>query len=184
MTEPKKEPNKTGALERRAFGQRLKRAAQAAGFTSETIAETLGVSPGAVRNWWAGKNEPSRDALSHYARITRLQIGYLLRGSDEPMGPTGTLQEWRLRFAELIRQGVEPRAAINQITGGNHVGEPGIAPDRLTEEEKQLLEGAGPRMRQVLEEVSGGQWDRLSDDKKEAILRLIEAMAQDEPEPE
>jgi transcriptional regulator with XRE-family HTH domain len=161
---------------RRERGERLKKAAKKAGFTSDQIGELLGVEGGTVRGWWRGASEPSIDMLTHYARLTLVSVSYLIEG-DRPMGPSGTLQEWLLRYAELIRQGVPPLEAINQITGVSSVGDPGIPEDRLTPEEREILAGEATAMQAVLEEASGGQWDRLNDEQRLAVLRLIETMA-------
>lgn len=174
MTEPKRRGSRTGAAERRAFGQRLKRVAQAAGYTSETLAELLGLTAGAVRTWWVGRNEPSRDMLTEYARVCGVSVAYLLTGGEEAMGPSGTLQEWRLRFAELIRQGAEPLEAIDRITGPQTTRVEGWD---LTPEEREVLESSGPEMRARLEEASGGHWDDLNEEQREAVVRLVETMA-------
>jgi len=141
------------------------------------------VTPGAVRNWWVGKNEPSRDIFTEYARLTKVSVGYLIEG-DQPMGPSGTLQEWRLRFAELIRQGLDPLEAIDRITGSATAGETGIPDERLTPEEREVLAGSGPAIAAALEEASEGRWDRLTPEQKEAVLRLIETIAPGEDERE
>lgn len=165
--------------ERKAVGGRLRETAKAAGYTSDEIAEKLGVQGGSVRGWWVGRNEPSLSRLQQYAELVKVSTGYLLFGVEAAMGPSGTLQEWRLRFAELVRQGVDPVEAIDRITGtGSSLPEP------LTEAERELLSGAGPAMRAALEEASGGRWERLSPEQREAVLRLIETMTPgDEAEP-
>jgi transcriptional regulator with XRE-family HTH domain len=163
------------SIGRRERGDRLKKAAKKAGFTSDQIGELLGVEGGTVRGWWRGASEPSIDMLTHYARLTLVSVSYLIEG-DRPMGPSGTLQEWLLRYAELIRQGVSPLEAINRITGVNSVSDPGIPGDRLTPEERALLAGDADAMQATLEDASGGQWDRLTDAQKLAVLQLIETM--------
>ena len=90
------------------------------------------------------------------------------------MGPSGTLQEWRLRFAELIQQGVDPLEAIDRITGEMPTGVEGWD---LTPEEREVLEGSGPEMRQALDEASGGSWEDLSDEDRDMVLRLVERLA-------
>ncbi|HEY9015478.1 MAG TPA: helix-turn-helix transcriptional regulator, partial [Gemmatimonadales bacterium] len=83
--------------ERKALGERLRQTAQAAGFTSDSIAERLGIQGGSVRGWWVGRNAPSFARLRQYADLVKVSVSYLLTGSQSPMGSHGTLQEWRLR---------------------------------------------------------------------------------------
>ena len=172
--------------ERKAVGARLRDTAKAAGLTSDEIAEKLGVQGGSVRGWWVGRNEPSFTRLRKYAELVGVSTGYLLFGVDREMGPSGTLQEWRLRFAELIARGVNPLEALDQITGSPHWNQTGIPDDRLTPEERTLLgdPAAGDAMRSALSEATADSWERLTEDQKSAVLHLIETMARsprDEP---
>ena len=159
-------------------GQRLKKAAKAVGFTSDTIGERVGKEGGTVRGWWRGYSEPDADTLALYAAACRVSIDYLVAGSERAMGPSGSLAEWRLRFAELIRQGMDPIAAIDKITGPPRTGVEGWA---LTPEEKELLAGSGPQMREAQEEQSRGQWEQLSDEDRELVLRVMERLARSPP---
>lgn len=105
------------------LAERLKRAAQGAGFTSEALSERLGVTAGAVRSWWVGRNEPSVEMLQNYARETGVPFTELVadksderdRGADllgelVDAYASGTLgQAWaEKRFgARVVRQSVE-----------------------------------------------------------------------------
>lgn len=163
--------------QRSPLGRRLKWASEQAGLTSEVLAERLGVGPSTVRGWWTGHSEPSVDMLRQYAALTGVSADYLVSGSYQPTGQSGTIEQWRLRFAEMIRQGVDPTEAFDRMVGAPHLNRTGIPEEKLTEQERQLLQGAGPAMNGVLDEMSGGRWDRLTDDQKQALLHLIETMA-------
>ncbi|HEY9016445.1 MAG TPA: hypothetical protein VIM84_15430, partial [Gemmatimonadales bacterium] len=78
--------------------------------------------------------------------------------------------------AELIRQGVDPLEAIDRVTGH----EPGsmIDDSDLTAEERLILSAGPEAMQKALDEVSGGQWDDLTEDQRELVLRMIETLAQ------
>jgi transcriptional regulator with XRE-family HTH domain len=160
--------------ERRALGSRLRDAAQAAGYTSDSMAEALGVQGGSVRGWWVGRNEPSLERLKQYAALVRRSPGFLLYGEERPIEPPETLKAWREQFAELVRAGVEPLEALDQVSGT-------AAEGSMSAEDRQAISGAGDAMRAVLQEASGGHWDRLNADQREAVLRLIETMAQANP---
>lgn len=172
--------------ERRAVGARLRDTARAANLTSDQIAEALGVQGGSVRGWWVGRNEPSLGRLQQYAELVKVSPSYLLFGVEREMGASGTVQEVRLRLADLVNRGMDPAEAIDQILAEmNHVpASPGIPEKGLTPQERGLLSGKGPLMRRLLQALAGGKFDRLSDRRKEAILTLIEEFVQDEPEPE
>jgi transcriptional regulator with XRE-family HTH domain len=170
VTSEKKNGGRSSKKAKPPLAQRLKRAAQGAGFTSESLSERLGVTPGAVRSWWTGRNEPSVETLKDYAAVCRVSIHYLITG-DEPVPPVGTLQEWQLQFANLVRQGMDPAEAIDRITGMG----PGAA--AMTAEERASLTGSGAAMREVLEQHSGGRWEELTDDQRHAVLLVIQAMA-------
>lgn len=161
------------------WGARLKRLAKSAGFTAESLAERLGCSPSAVWAWWSGRNEPSVDMLRAYAEAVKVSVDYLV-GQEGPMGPAGSLQEWRLRFADLLRQGVSPDEAIDRITGPSYLdAESLVLPDsEMTAEERAILKGSAEAMREVLEHHSGGRWEELTVDQRAAVLQLIEVMVQ------
>lgn len=153
------------------MGSRLRDTAQAAGYTSDSIAEALGVQGGSVRGWWVGRNEPSLERLKRYATLVGRSPGYLLYGEERPIEASETLQAWREQFAALVRAGMEPLEALDQVSGisSNSV---------MSVEERSALTGVGDAMRAALEEASGGHWERLNADQREAVLRLIETMAQ------
>lgn len=148
----------------------MKAAAKAAGFTSARLGELLGREDGTVRGWWRGHSEPTHDQMLRYAELTSVSVAYLISGAEEAMGPVGTLAEWRLRFADLVAQGIDPAAALDQISGQPPPIEiDGIPLAELNDAEKLLMAG--------LNEAAGGDWSRLTDEQKEAILRLVETMA-------
>lgn len=164
---------RTGAKKRPAIAGRLKRTAQAAGYTSETIAERLGITAGAVRNWWVGRNEPSLEMLDSYAKATGVSVSYLVSGGE--VQPYVSERERRLRMADLIAQGANPIEAMEK----SFEDVPEALRSRgweITEDQRALLAGAGDAMRQELERASGGQWALLSPEQKEAVLRVILAM--------
>lgn len=166
--------------ERRALGERLRTTAKAAGFTSDSMAERLGIQGGSVRGWWSGRNEPSFARLKAYSDAVGVSISYLVFGSERPMGPVGTLQEWRVRYADLIAQGVDPAEAVDQISGEMPESEIGGIPvDELTPEERDLLVGQGVRLRLTLNQMAGGDWLLLTPEQKEVVLRLVETMGRE-----
>ena len=165
------------------LGRRLKRLAKAAGYTAETLAEQLGCSPSAVWAWWAGRNEPSVDSLRAYARAVSVSVDYLVSGEDLPMGPVGTLREWRLRYAHLVAQGVDPAEAIDRISGPSFVDTPMLADSDLTAEERAILTGSADAMREVLEEIAAtldalgphlpDYWETLTDRERRTLTRSL-----------
>lgn len=156
------------------LGARLRDAAQAAGYTSDSIAEALAVQGGSVRGWWVGRNEPSLERLKKYAQLVGRSPGFLLYGEERPLEPSETLQAWREQFAKLVRDGVDPLQALDRVSGMS-------SESALSEEEKEAISGEGEAMRTVLQEASGGHWERLNADQREAVLRLIETMARTNP---
>lgn len=160
-----------------ALGQRLKASAKARGLKSDAVGEALQVEGGTVRGWWRGYSEPDTDRLRLYARLVGVSVDYLVSGADQPMGPIGSLQEWRLRYADLIRAGVSPLDAIEKITGPvlGPENDYGIPDEALTEEERTVL--AQPIRWRVIEAISPGQWEELTADQKDAVLRVVQAMA-------
>lgn len=162
------------------MGERLRTTAKAAGFTSDSMAERLGIQGGSVRGWWSGRNEPSFARLKAYSDAVGVSISYLVFGSERPMGPVGTLQEWRVRYADLIAQGVDPAEAVDQISGEMPESEIGGIPvDELTPEERDLLVGQGVRLRLTLNQMAGGDWLLLTPEQKEVVLRLVETMGRE-----
>jgi transcriptional regulator with XRE-family HTH domain len=162
------------------MGERLRETARQVGLTSDAIAEKLGVQGGSVRGWWRGRNEPAFEKLKAYADLVGVSISYLMFGSEKPMGPAGTLREWRIRFADLIAAGVDPAEAIDQISGEMPESEVGGIPvDALTREERELLTGQGIKLKSELDRLADGHWLDLTMQQKEAILRLVETMARE-----
>lgn len=163
--------------QRSPLGQRMKWGAEQVGLTSEVIAERLGVGASTVRGWWTGHSEPAVEMLRQYAALTLVSVDYLVSGSDQTMGSSGSLAEWRLRFSELVRQGLEPMEAIDRITGEKPAG---VEDWDLTTEEREVLTGAGPAMRQTLQKVAPN-WESLSEQDREIVLALIERLAKPPP---
>lgn len=166
--------------ERRAMGERLRNTAKAAGFTSDSMAERLGIQGGSVRGWWSGRNEPSFARLKAYSEAVGVSISFLVFGSERPMGPVGTLQEWRIRYADLIAQGIDPAEAVDRISAEMPLDDVGGIPvDELTPGERDLLVGQGVKLRLKLNQMAGGHWLDLTPEQKEVVLRLIETMARE-----
>ena len=84
------------------FSERLKAARKRVGWTQTKLAETLGVSNGALGNWESGKNEQDRDRLKKIADIL------------------GTTEEFLNGSVDEIKEDVKINAgalAFNEMTG-------------------------------------------------------------------
>lgn len=145
-------------------GKRLKAAAKAKGLTSERIGEQLGVEGGTVRGWWRAYSEPDIGRLRLYAEVCGVSLDYLVTGTD-----------LRLRFAKLIDEGTDPWAAIEMLADELHVDLQRLL-QRVREDRRPVIEGAGEDMRATLTEASGGRWDLLNEEQQGAVLRLLDAM--------
>jgi hypothetical protein len=110
--------------------------------------------------------------LRAYARACHVSVHWLVAGDEEAMGPVGTLQEWRIRYADLVRQGVDPAEATDRISGP-----PAGEAEEMTDEEHRLLIGGAAAMREVLEDHSQGRWADLTEDQRSAVLEVIRSMA-------
>lgn len=160
---------------RRIRGERLRDAATAAGYTSETIAELLGYSGGGVRGWWVGKTEPPLDALIRYAELVGRSVEYLLTGeerrSDQPPAEeiVSALEAFRRLWQSAVEAGEEPASAVDRLLGGDEF----IAPadrKRLTDEAAAI--------REFFASGNGKEWAKLGDDQRRVISELIRMLGQ------
>lgn len=71
------------------FGQRLRAARNASGFTQDELAEALGVTKSAVSAWENDRETPSFDKLGRIGQILRASLDRLILGGDTPAGPGG-----------------------------------------------------------------------------------------------
>jgi len=76
------------------IGERLRNAASEAGYTSESIAEQLGNTGGAVRGWWVGRNQIPLDLLVNYARLVGRSLSYLITGTEGEGELTLPADQW------------------------------------------------------------------------------------------
>ena len=61
---------------------RIKRAREGAGLSQRSLAEHLGVTPGAVGQWESGAKKPGRDNLMAIARVTLVAVRDLIEPSE------------------------------------------------------------------------------------------------------
>lgn len=155
-------------------GQRLKRVAKAAGYTSDQIGEQIGKEGGTVRGYWRGYSDPDVDTLVRYARACHVSVEYLATGEEKPMGPSGTMMEWLLRVRALTEKGLSPAEAIDQITGPRPTDV--IAGWDLTPEERELLEGSPDEVNATLDPRSRDLpllLEQLTPEDEQMVRQLI-----------
>ena len=68
------------------LGNRLRKARQDSGMTQSEVAEELGITAQTVRNWEAGRHEPSAKVISDLAERYRVSEEKLLGDLDAPSG--------------------------------------------------------------------------------------------------
>lgn len=75
------------------FPERLKQLRKEKGMTQVTLAETLGVSKGAIAMWETGKRMPSYEMLDKLSDLFDKRLDYLLGTSEDSRSATLTEQE-------------------------------------------------------------------------------------------
>ena len=88
----------------KAFGARLQEARSNTSLTQEDVADKLTVSTQTVRNWEAGRTEPSRSDKERLASLYGKPVEWFFGEEDEPQGDSG-----RVNAPELAAQS-EPDA--------------------------------------------------------------------------
>lgn len=59
---------------------RMRRARMGAGLSQRDLARAIGVTHGAVGHWETGRSEPSAGTLTEFARVTHIDLHWLLLG--------------------------------------------------------------------------------------------------------
>ena len=87
----------------RAFGGRLRRLRESAGLIQERLADQFGVATQTVRNWEAGRTEPSFRHKEQIASLYRIPLTELMGQSDEaPLDDTELSSFFRDDWDRLI----------------------------------------------------------------------------------
>ena len=73
----------------KAFGARLQEARSNTSLTQEDVADKLTVSTQTVRNWEAGRTEPSRSDKERLASLYNKPVEWFFEEEDEPQGDSG-----------------------------------------------------------------------------------------------
>ncbi len=73
----------------KAFGARLQEARSNTSLTQEDVADKLTVSTQTVRNWEAGRTEPSRSDKERLASLYNKPVEWFFGEEDEPQGDSG-----------------------------------------------------------------------------------------------
>lgn len=159
---------------RRVRGERLRDAATAAGYTSDTIAELLGYSGGGVRGWWVGKTEPPLDALIRYAELVGRSVEYLLTGeerrSDQPSaeGTIAALEAFRHAWQTAVEAGEDPASAVDRILGGDEFLKPA---------DRKRLTNEAAAIREFFASGNGKEWAKLGGEQRRLISDLIRMLS-------
>lgn len=140
----------------------MKSLAKAAGYTSASLGELLGVEDGTVRGWWRGLNEPGVDMLNAYALRVGVSLGYLVNGTD-PMG------EALLTWARAVDAGSDGAQAYESLA---------VDPGRLTAEQKHGIARLAPEMLKWVRRKAGADWASRSDEELIAVLMDVLVQAQ------
>lgn len=145
---------------------RLKRVAQGAGFTSETISEQLGLTAGAVRNWWVGKNEPSVEMLVRYAGLTGVSVSYLLTGkeNDKEAGSAS------LRKAQVIQVLDAAVARFTALPARLVQTPPELTADLAGYEHQDRLRLAVATILDEVQATYGRPWAELTKEERDRVL--------------
>lgn len=153
--------------ERYERGQRMKKAAHAAGLTSKAIAHQLGVKDGTVRVWWRGRSEPTLETLRAYADLVKVPANYLLyldESGNQPVTEESRADLIIWSFVDAVMRGQEPAGALEAKTG-----------KELGAERQHRLNSQAEAMRAYLSERVDRPWKDLSaEEQQEVIARLIE----------
>ena len=90
------------------FGARLQEQRSATSLTQEEVADRLTVSTQTVRNWEAGRTEPSRSDKERLASLYNKPVEWFFREEEaqEPMNP-GRLKEARVQTGLTLQQAAE-----------------------------------------------------------------------------
>ena len=90
------------------FGARLQEQRSATSLTQEEVADRLTVSTQTVRNWEAGRTEPSRSDKERLASVYNKPVEWFFREEEaqEPMNP-GRLREARVQAGLTLQQAAE-----------------------------------------------------------------------------
>jgi transcriptional regulator with XRE-family HTH domain len=173
LTSEKKVETVSSKKAKSALGERLKRAAHGAGFTSETLSERLGgVTAGAVRRWWNGSNEPSVETLKSYAALTGVSLSDLIPDNVPIKDPT-SLEEMLFRWARLAEDRSGGAEAMRSVRGDW---------GSLDEAGRRELDRLAPGMLQLLSDLAGGEWAALDEPRqREAVAKLLVELRQWRP---
>jgi hypothetical protein len=64
--------------------------------------------------WCLDRREPDLESLRRFAAAAGASVLWLVEGDEAP----SELSEWAVAFADLVAAGVDPAAALVQVSGG------------------------------------------------------------------
>lgn len=133
------------------IGERLMKCAKAEkGWTKETLAANLEVSPETVRRWRAGETAPNRKRVEKIAEVLQKSKHWILFGIEEPQqppppktrdradlvadyfrkAPAGNMKDTLFSLLEALAGGDFPRGARIQIVLPDEPPGPSRAPKK------------------------------------------------------
>jgi HTH-type transcriptional regulator, cell division transcriptional repressor len=100
------------------FGERLKRAREAAGISRKLMSSRIGVTEGTIEKWESGGQIPRANRLQMLASLLNVPLMWLLAGSQnvpEPGGDLGAEQVLQQKFSEVNVRMEELKNSIEDL---------------------------------------------------------------------
>jgi transcriptional regulator with XRE-family HTH domain len=151
------------------LGDRLRKSAQQAGLSSDSIAEALGITGAAVRKWWLGDNEPSVGMLQRYADICEVSPYWLMTGNEDPSRLISILYAVRRLWRAAVARGEDASSALARILEDENI---------LPPEERQRLSDQTDEIRLWFEGLDEEDWVELTPEQHRLVKDLVRMLGQ------
>lgn len=154
-----------------AVGERLKHAATDAGLDALAVAERLGVKRTTVYRWWNERRQIDEEDLQKYASLVGKPAEWFR--PEEARRLEAKAVDFIVATVDRIMSGEVPDQSVDAITGASELLRPA---------ERVKIRKAAGSLREVFNELAGGDWKAVPEERRRAA---VEAFARElglEPE--